>query len=516
MPEHYRNFALALLRAPDMWEDDIAIKEQMELEANSKAMVETILHKVRAQRALVKAYLSGEHSAEDDAAEDADAEAGARSRPKWTSSQQLLWNRVGPVVERALKAAEADDDEEIDEVLQEAADKNKMIFASGPPGTGKTFVVHELIRHWQRKNARVLFVLPTGQLASEMRASHPHIDVDTYHGGLWFHRDISETLGIMTQYDLIVLDEVSMLTDAQFERVVAMWRAAEKLPCILLLGDFWQLPIVDKSASRCEESRLWPPNVRVVDFREQVRCKDPVLQKKLDILRTAVPSVRQCNKIVRNHRAWKGAEPSAWDILELFRKHPDTTIVTCTRKGAALVNGLATQVLFEDRHKQPLGTVALDYLCNGDNYVEDGRQTKLKDGPLQPFVTEVYEGQRVFLTRNMDKENGFVNGMPAVIESYDPSSQCLVVVTKLGTTLAVHKCTEEVEDSRHRVTSFPVRLGYATTIQKIQGATLPHVTIWLDRPGCKASAYVAMSRVQRDDDYLFGGKMMPKYFVPAQ
>ena len=59
-------------------------------------------------------------------------------------------------------------------------------------------------------------------------------------------------------------------------------------------------------------------------------------------------------------------------------------------------------------------------------------------------------------------------------------SPCLVVVTKLGKTLALHKCTEEVEASRHRVTSFRVRVGYATTLRKIQGAALPHVTIWLD------------------------------------
>ena len=517
VPQHYRNFALALLRAPEMWEDDGDIKKQMELEAHNKAMVETILHKVRAQRALVKAYLAGELCLEDEEEDGAEEQGDpARRRPKWTDAQQRLWNHVCPIVERAVKAAQAEDDDEIEELCREAADdRARMLFADGPPGTGKTFVVHELIRHWHAKGARVLFVLPTGQLASEMRASHPHIDVDTYHGGLWLHRDISETLGIMTQYDLVVLDEVSMLTDAQFERVVAMWRAADKLPCLLMLGDFWQLPIVDRQARRCEESCLWSPSVKVVRFSEQIRCKDPALQKKLDCLRTAVPSKRQCNKIKRHHRAWKQFEPSPWDILELFRKHPDTTIVACTRRGAALINDLATQVLFEDRHKTPLGTLGLDYQGNESNYVEEGGQTKLKDGPLQPCVTEVYEGQRVFLTRNMDKENGFVNGMPAVIESYDSGSQCLVVVTKLGTTLAVHKCTEEVEDSRHRVTCFPVRLGYATTVQKIQGATLPHVTIWLDRPGCKASAYVAMSRVQHDKDYLIGGDPKPKYFVPA-
>ena len=108
-----------------------------------------------------------------------------------------------------------------------------------------------------------------------------------------------------------------------------------------------------------------------------------------------------------------------------------------------------------------------------------------------------------------------MNGMAAVIDAYDPRTQCLTVVTKLGTTLAVQKCTEELPGHR-RVTSFPVRVGYASTIPKIQGTTLKHVTVWLDRPWCKAAGYVALSRVEHDGDYVLAGKLTPEHFVPAE
>ena len=60
-----------------------------------------------------------------------------------------------------------------------------------------------------------------------------------------------------------------------------------------------------------------------------------------------------------------------------------------------------------------------------------------------------------------------------------------------------------------------MRPGYASTIHKLQGAELSHVTVWLDIPFMKAAGYVALSRVQHDADYLIGGIVSRRHFVPA-
>jgi ATP-dependent exoDNAse (exonuclease V) alpha subunit len=317
----------------------------------------------------------------------------------------------------------------------------------------------------------------------------------------------------LTQYDLVIIDEVSMLTAEQFERVVEMWKAASSLPCLVLLGDFWQLPVVDQNAKRCEESLAWEPNVYTVDFVEQVRCKDPFLQKKLNNLRTAQPDMKQLRQIMRGHLAWRGSEPTAWDILEVLRVTEEkTTIVTCTRRAAAKVNALAKKVLFEDRKKQVLATIPCDYEANEENYTEKGKlKTRIK---LQPAQTTIFKGLRVYLTKNLNKKDDFVNGMSAEVTHYDPDSKLLEVKTRTGKDLSVHLITDDVE-GHSRVTYFPVRVGYACTVQKVQGATLPHITIWLDVPACRAAAYVAMSRVQYDNQYLIGGNVCPRHFVPA-
>ena len=128
--------------------------------------------------------------------------------------------------------------------------------------------------------------------------------------------------------------------------------------------------------------------------------------------------------------------------------------------------------------------------------------------------TKLYKGICVFLTKNMNKEDDFVNGMGGEVDDYDASTMCLEIITDTRKRLAVHLHTEDVEGCG-TVTSFPVRVGYASTIQKVQGATLDHITIWLDRAGCRAAGYVALSRIRMDTDYLIAGLVMPQHFVPA-
>ena len=303
-----------------------------------------------------------------------------------------------------------------------------------------------------------------------------------------------------------------MLTAAHFERILAMWKYADQLPCLVLLGDFWQLPVVDATAARCEESQAWRPHVKTIHFHEQVRCKCPRLQIILNILRTAKPTMKQLKKILYGHRAWKTNNPTAYDILELFRKHPETTVLTCRRAGCAKANEIAVEAFFGHRHKRPLGDALFDYEANLQNYDE---KNKLKEGKLQGAPTKVYQGMKVFLTVNVDKEHDFVNGMAATVEHYDEKSKCLEVLTRTKQRLAAHMVCRELDDGR-RVSCFPVRLGYACTIPKVQGMTLAHATIWLDAIYCRAAAYVAMSRVQTVEDYLIAGAVTPEHFVPAK
>ena len=124
----------------------------------------------------------------------------------------------------------------------------------------------------------------------------------------------------------------------------------------------------------------------------------------------------------------------------------------------------------------------------------------------------------VFLTKNVMKRHDFVNGMPGVVEHYNPTSRCLTIRTKTDKRVTVFPYTEdlEVDGKKSRVVNYPIRAGYSSTVYKLMGANLEHVTLYLDRAWSPAAAYVALSRVAYDNQYLIGGDVVQEHFVPAR
>ena len=340
---------------------------------------------------------------EEDAEEDAPGTGRRPEKVQLDASQQRLKAFVDTSTERAMAAHAAEDDEAYETLLEEAASKNSIMAGLGPGGSGKSFVIHECIRRWEARGARILLAVPTGQLSSEMRAKHPTIDVDTCHGAFLFHKELTQALPVLSAYDLVVVDEVSMLTAEHFDRLYAMWVAADRLPCMVFLGDFWQLPGPQKPPSKVTGSQAWK-HVKEIQFNGMHRCDCPRLAKKLGALRTSTPSKKLLKKIADpKHRAWDGDEPCAWDILQILREtNYETTMVAISRRAADLLNKLAVQVLFTDRHQKPLAQVPLDWETAPENY-ENKTLRKQVEAP----VAEIYEGMRVVLTKNLNKKQAW-------------------------------------------------------------------------------------------------------------
>ena len=120
---------------------------------------------------------------------------------------------------------------------------------------------------------------------------------------------------------------------------------------------------------------------------------------------------------------------------------------------------------------------------------------------------------KVYLTQNLCKEADFVNGMLATVERFDGASCGLLVLTATGRHLMVYRWSNprELLMKAH----YPIRAGYASTIMKFQGATLPHVTVFLDCPNVPGAAYTALSRVSLQENYVLGGYLTADHFTPV-
>ncbi|CAK0883129.1 unnamed protein product, partial [Prorocentrum cordatum] len=474
VPEHLRYQALAFLHRPEMWRQADRIRETLELEAFREHHIANIIAMLHAHAALIDKYVAGDISKDDYAVEhyeqgvEGDREIYAPT-PEQANVTNTIVNRVRANME--AKATTEDD---------------------WRGGSGKTTDVEHAVNDCVTNGARMFIVAPTGRLAATYRAKYPDLDVDTIHGAFLLFKPEQQMLELMIPYDLVIVDEVGQLPRWVYERLMTLWRAAEMYPTFVFLGDFFQLPGVEQTSAR--DSPLWHSAcMQRLKLRAMIRCKCLLLRKKFEILRVAKPSVKQLRFILRGHKAPsaeyydESAEgPSQETVSRILAETPHTLFLTVSRKACATLNDFAVQSLFSE--DMPVAVLPADPESNVDNY--DG--AKFIDD--KPLATPIFAGMRVVLTKNLNKAAGYVNGMGAEFLGMEGDAVC--VRTDQGRVASVYPWTSE-----NRTVHYPLRLGYASTLHKVQGATLQHITLWLDIAGMPAAAYVALSRVRHDADW---------------
>jgi ATP-dependent DNA helicase PIF1 len=137
-----------------------------------------------------------------------------------------------------------------------------------------------------------------------------------------------------------------------------------------------------------------------------------------------------------------------------------------------------------------------------------------KSGSYVPELT-LRVGAQVMLLTNMDVEHGLVNGSRGVIEKFCEGPDPFPMVKfRNGEVIIIQPATwasEDVEGLQRE--QIPLRLAYAITIHKAQGATLDCALIDIgDNTFEYGQAYVALSRV-RSLDCLYIWDLKPSAFM---
>eukprot|EP00438_Fugacium_kawagutii_P018213 Skav230735 [mRNA] locus=scaffold401:633832:634707:- [translate_table: standard] len=269
---------------------------------------------------------------------------------------------------------------------------------------------------------------------------------------------------------------------------------------------WYQLPGIDPM--RPWDSALWNNHVYFLELTEVFRTEDPSFLQTLELLRTTMPTKRQVNQICRGHKAWVGEEPSVADMKRLMREYPQATMVAATKRGVALINMLALQALHP--RAAPLATVPGAFEDRPENYDAQG-QLKA-ERLLEPTEVPIYKGMRLYLTRNVRKSDDYVNGMRCTVLSFDDTHDIIWVRTETGKRLPI---TRWHDPDHPTLVYYPVRLGYCSTVHKIQGDEFDFIIIFLNAENMPAVAYTALSRVKDSKSYLLGGILGPEHFTPV-
>ncbi|CAK0798079.1 unnamed protein product, partial [Prorocentrum cordatum] len=506
VPTGYRLFAHCLLHRPDLWRSEAWLRSDMELEAHRDPTIDSNVAMIKAHITLVDDYLEGRLVVGEDPEPPRHHYAFDGRITTLEPEQIPVADLITRRWHRAVELAWPDDYEDHNHGPPDDEDP-RPIAVLGPAGSGKSFLIKVVMQDAIAQGARVLLACPTRRQVARYREDMPDLDVDSIHRAFNVYLPEQQTLQRMQDFDLVVIEEISMVEMWIFERLLRLWDAAARRPALVFVGDFRQLRWMD--SPRVLEHWRWA-DVDVRELKIMRRCKCPILKKKLELLRTATPSKPQLVEIRQDHRApsvghrdvgwWEREEPTEYEIGQVFEEHPTTTFVTISRAKAAWVNQAALRHFYWE--VEPLGTIDADPEFNPRNFYGT------KQVSWANMRLPIFEGMRVGFTANIRPEIDFVNGIEGHVIMMDHTG--VLVKTTTGHMVKVPPYT----NPEWRNVYYPLRLAYATTLMKVQGDTLKHMTLWMDTPGVEAAGYVALSRVQHDKDWKFVGYLQQKHFIP--
>lgn len=299
--------------------------------------------------------------------------------------------------------------------------------------------------------------------------------------------------------DLLIIDEVSMMTAELLDKLNELGKKirSNKKPFggiqVLLVGDFYQLPPVNKSDEGIKfafESDAWKEVVTSsIELTEIQRQKDEVFQKVLKEARRGALTKDSCELLSKYQgRDWK-------------ENKIRPTLLFPRRAEVDMINDSNLRALTGRRYTYKARLVYDGKIPEGFSETNEGFQKALQmfdsDAAYSKELELILNAQ-VMLIANTDPDSGLVNGSRGIVVGFCPSTELPIVEFLNGVRKPVGTHTWPIEDyefvSRSQV---PLKLAYAVTIHKSQGATLDSALVDIGSGVFEyGQAYVALSRVR--------------------
>ncbi len=373
---------------------------------------------------------------------------------------------------------------------------NQNIFLTGGAGVGKTTVTREIIEAYEQDAKKVAKLASTGMAATLIGGQTLHSFFDL---GIASDIDELEKNGkfeakkkvkkLIHEIDLVVIDEISMVSDILFEMIKLRLEQGNFRGSLLVVGDFLQLPPVVRGYGEVMfafESDSWrDSNFETIELTHIYRTDDKHFIELLHHVRYGF-----IDEEIHNHLN-EYIKPLPDDLSEftfLFGKN-----ISASRHNKEQLKHIEEEPFMKEaqviKHLKSVKDSDIERYM-GDARIE--KELELKVGAPVLFTRNswnYFNGERGVVV-NQDSSYIYVQKSDAKVVKLEAVAQS----KSMWKEKTVNGKKEMSEESLFTIYQYPIKLAFAITIHKSQGMSIEDLIIETNEIFAPSQFYVALSR----------------------
>ncbi len=359
----------------------------------------------------------------------------------------------------------------------EVVKNKKNLFMTGSAGTGKSYTLTKIVEYLETNKKNYALTALTGCAAVLINGQTLHSYLC-----LGISRDINEIYNKISKYkpiltklkklETLIIDEISMMDDELFILINNLFQRINNNNKVfggiqvILVGDFYQLPPI--SNDYCFTSFVWEElNLIPVILTEMIRQKDDlILQEILEQIRNSCITEKSF-KILKNLKTTTFTS----NDIKPTRLYPINTNVN-------KINDYEFKKLVK--------------INNNETKTYNAISNK-KDIDLSDYHISLTLNAQVMVIRNISIENRLFNGTRGIITEMNDTNVIIKDIYDNYHTISYY--TDKNNNNNSKISFLPLKLAYAISIHKSQGASIDVLEIDLGEDiFISGQLYTALSR----------------------